>query len=152
MRGKGFVPPFSLLVFRTLARPSMTLVDRPSHRPDTRSLARSLRTGLGRGGRGSRSPRWQRSWYAAGRRGERRRDRRSWRIESPRRAVGDATTADTSPPQPRSPALFQQRVTHEGIVVEFSMQHVDPAKFQAEELQEGDDVRYPLPDHRHHRR
>jgi YVTN family beta-propeller protein len=39
------------------------------------------------------------------------------------------------------PSLFVQSAGREGIAVEFSIQHADPSKAEAKELQEGDDAR-----------
>jgi YVTN family beta-propeller protein len=41
----------------------------------------------------------------------------------------------------QAPPLFAQSITHQGIAVEFSVQHLDPTKQRTKELQEGDDVR-----------
>jgi YVTN family beta-propeller protein len=49
-------------------------------------------------------------------------------------------TGTGSPPS-QAPSLFTQRITREGIDVEFSIQHVDKSKTEAKELQEGDDAR-----------
>jgi YVTN family beta-propeller protein len=74
-----------------------------------------------------------------------RRERSAARSDATRAAETEGrlgavkTAAET--PELRARKISEQSVTHEGIAVEFSVQHVDPAKFQANELQEGDDVR-----------
>ena len=50
-----------------------------------------------------------------------------------------AVATSTHSTQARS--LFVQSISREGIAVEFSIQHVDPIKAQAKELEEGDDAR-----------
>ena len=55
--------------------------------------------------------------------------------------VGTTVATGPAPTKPDAKSLFAQSVTREGIAVEFSIQHVDPSKFDANELQEGDDVR-----------
>ncbi len=54
-----------------------------------------------------------------------------------------STIVAASPTQrpPEAPLLCGERISREGIAVEFSLQQLAPAKFQARELQEGDDVR-----------
>ena len=59
-------------------------------------------------------------------------------VQTAVRSTAGAVSAST---QPQFPAIFRQSVTRDGIAVEFSIQHVDPAKVRFEELQEGDDVR-----------
>jgi YVTN family beta-propeller protein len=116
----------------------MTLVDRSGHHSDTRSIARprallllamvgacALAAVVIRGT-------WSRTESTA-----------LPVVADGGRESGVPTTVAAGPasPQPEAPALFQQSVNHQGIAVEFSIQHVDPAKFRTEELQEGDDVR-----------
>ena len=58
--------------------------------------------------------------------------------------TGDQKTpiaTGTGSPPSQAPSLFTQRITREGIDVEFSIQHVDPSKMEAKELEEGDDAR-----------
>ena len=47
----------------------------------------------------------------------------------------------TAPHSTPARSLFVQSISREGIAVEFSIQHVDPTKAQAKELEEGDDAR-----------